>query len=210
MKKKFIDLLKSKFKSVGVSSKAFDRVAEYYEKNGQLKEESTDEEIEALAEGAEQLLIMAKSESDSKLEDFKKKNPPAEKPKDDTKKEENKPQEEEAPAWFKSFAEKTEQQFAQIQAGNTSKTRKQLLEDKLKDFPEKLRAKAAKDFERMQFENDEAFNAYVEETVTDFTELNKDFTQESLGGAGKPVVGGATKTAPSDKEIDAIVSTMRI
>lgn len=200
MKKKFIDLLKSKHTHVGVSEKAFDRVASFYEKNGLLKEESTDEDLSTLAEGAESLLIGFKAESDSKLEDFKKKNNPKQKTETEKKVEtpetEPKDQEkekEEMPAWAKAVIESNQniaKELAGIKVSNTFSSRKKILEERLKDIPEKLRTKTIKDFERMSFDDDDSFNSYVDETSTDLEEFKIQSEQEDLGKNGKQVIGG--------------------
>lgn len=206
MKKKFIDLLKSKHTHVGVSDKALDRVASFYEKNGLLKEESTDEELSNLAEGAEPLLIGFKAESDSKLEDFKKKNNPKQKTETEKKVEtpetETKTQEkEEMPAWAKAVIESNQniaKELAGIKSSNTAQSRKQIFEQSLKDVPEKLKVNKLKDFERMQFEDDDAFNNYVTETVSDLKDFVQTNNEQQLGASGSPLVPGGGKLGDNE------------
>lgn len=97
------------------------------------------------------------------------------------------------PAWAKALVEQNKtitQELANIKSSNTTKSRKQVLETALKDFPEALRNKELRNFERMNFDSEEAFNEYLEETKTDFSEVSKTLVQENAGGIGRPVVGG--------------------
>lgn len=85
----------------------------------------------------------------------------------------------------KPFQEK----ILQIEGGNTKKSRLQLLEGKLKDVPETYKAQKIKDFERMNFDTDEAFNEYLTETESGIAAFNQELANKGLSGQGKPVFG---------------------
>lgn len=98
----------------------------------------------------------------------------------------------EAPAWAKALIEQNKtlsEKLAAIEGGKTTETRLQTLEGKLKDVPEAFKAKAMKDFKRMSFENDEAFNEYLGEVDTDITALNQELADKGLSGQSKPMFG---------------------
>jgi len=216
MKKKIFDALKSKYTHVGVSDKAFDRVASYLEK--MVTSESSDEDFNKAIEGAEILLIGFKSESDFKLEEYKKKNS-SEKPKSESIKQEDSrekklsqqgEQSEEIPVWAKAFTESIQnlaKELASIKATNVAQTRKQLLEQRLKDVPEKLKLKVIKDFERMQFPDEDSFNAYADETeaeLKDFIQLN---TEQSLSANGAPFLASGSGGKLGDSEISPMMKS---
>ena len=196
MKKKYIDLLKSKYKTIGVSSKAFDRVADYHEKNGQLTEELSDEDLTKLVDGAEALLIMAKSESDSKLEDYKKKNNPPEPPKNDPPKTDPPKEDDEAmPAWAKALIESNnsiKSELAGIKASGVAKSRKDVLADGLKKagHSEDVIAEELETFDLLKEMDEEAFSAYSQKRIDFLGKLKIESDQKKLGKAGKVVTGG--------------------
>lgn len=68
-----------------------------------------------------------------------------------------------------------------------TKTRLQQLEGIFKeDTPESYKAKVLKDFGRMSFETDEAFNEYLSETQSDFDAFNQELANNGLSQHGKP------------------------
>jgi len=96
-----------------------------------------------------------------------------------------------------------------LKAGNVAKTRKQILEEKLANVNPKLKAKALKDFDKMDFKDEEEFNAHVEETIADLGEFIKEENENNLGGFGKPMQGaGDTKTVASKEEVADIVNAI--
>lgn len=79
------------------------------------------------------------------------------------------------------------QELASYKAGDVAKARLQAVTEKLNGCKdETLKAKALKDFGRMSFDSDEAFNEYLGETETDIATANQNVANASLGGAGKP------------------------
>ena len=97
-----------------------------------------------------------------------------------------------APAWAKALIEQNKQlaeKVAAFEGSKTTETRLQQLEAKLTKTPEAFKAKALKDFKRMQFDSDEAFNEYLGEVETDITALNQELADSKLAGGTKPIFG---------------------
>ncbi len=110
------------------------------------------------------------------------------------------------PKWAEELIESNKQLEQRIDAlkSSTSGTRRQMLEEKLKDVPEKLRQKALKDFSRMKFDTDDDFEAYLDETSTDLSEFAKEPGEQSPASMGKPSIGGnAPAGAKSQQDISS-------
>lgn len=100
------------------------------------------------------------------------------------------------------------EKIAGFEAGNIAKTRLAALNDKLKDCTnEVFKAKTLKDFARMQFDTDEAFNEYLTDTENDVKTANQSAADSGLGAQGRPWIpnnpsGGKEAT---EAEITAIM-----
>lgn len=117
-----------------------------------------------------------------------------------------KPEEKEdddVPAWAKALVDSNkalQDKLAAIEGGKTTETRLQLLQDKFKAFPEgnklaeSFTAQKLKDFKRMNFESDEAFNEYLTELDTDVTSFNQGIADMGLSNHGKPFFGSGKGT----------------
>jgi len=128
---------------------------------------------------------------------------PAEKDKDD------------APAWFKAHVENQNKVIetltttvANLQQGNTIQTRRQQLETKLKDAPEKFKARALRDFDRLKIDSDEDFTSYLADVEQDVAEEVQAASDAGLGNdaPGRSAGGGKLKddeVSPAMKEIIA-------
>ena len=80
------------------------------------------------------------------------------------------------------------EQLERYERGNVNQSRLQALTDRLnacKD--ESFRAKALKDFGRMTFDTEEAFNEYLTDTETDVADANKRMADAKLAGMGRPM-----------------------
>lgn len=87
-------------------------------------------------------------------------------------------------------------EIAALRGSKISESRLQMLTEKLgscKD--ETFKAKVLKDFNRMSFTDDNAFNEYLTETETDIAAFNQDLANKGLGEQGKPMFGQKTMTA---------------
>lgn len=81
-------------------------------------------------------------------------------------------------------------EIAELRGSKISESRLQTLTEKLgscKD--ETFKAKVLKDFNRMSFTDDNAFNEYLTETETDIAAFNQDLANKGLGEQGKPMFG---------------------
>ena len=79
-------------------------------------------------------------------------------------------------------------ELEKYKAGDVSKTRLQSLNDKLSGCKdENFKAQALKDFARMQFDSDEAFNEYLTEKETAITTANQNMANVALGEQSKPL-----------------------
>lgn len=82
------------------------------------------------------------------------------------------------------------EEIAALRGSKISESRLQMLTEKLgscKD--ETFKAKVLKDFNRMSFTDDNAFNEYLTETETDIAAFNQDLANKGLGEQGKPMFG---------------------
>jgi hypothetical protein len=79
-----------------------------------------------------------------------------------------------------------QQKIDNFESGNIIQTRKGLIEKELEGSPAKFREKILKDFERMKFDNDEVFTAYLSETKEDAKALVQDLADQGLSSHGRP------------------------
>lgn len=99
----------------------------------------------------------------------------------------------------KPFQEK----LAGYEQGDLAKTRLENLTEKLNTCKdETFKAKALKDFGRMSFENDEAFEEYMRDTEADVASANQNLADSKLGGHGKPLFSGKTEEGISSNVAD--------
>lgn len=99
-----------------------------------------------------------------------------------------------------------QQQLAGFKGQEVSKSRLQILDSKLVNVPDTFKAQKLKDFGRMNFDTDEAFNEYLTEFETDITAFNQELSDKGLSGHGKPFMGGQNKEGVSASVADFITS----
>lgn len=90
----------------------------------------------------------------------------------------------EMPAWFKQHTESQNKiiesltsKITAFEQGNVIQTRRQQLEAKLKDAPEKFKARALRDFDRLKIDSEDDFTSYladIEQDVADEIQLQSD------------------------------------
>lgn len=79
-------------------------------------------------------------------------------------------------------------ELEKYKAGDVAKIRLQSLNEKLNGCKdETFKAKALKDFGRMHFDTDEAFNEYLTDTETDIATANQSAADSALASQGKPL-----------------------
>lgn len=208
MKKRIIEALKTKYKNLGFSDKAFDGVAAYLEPS--IKEEADIETgiagVEALLkvfQGEQDTIRTSKSAAEKKLKDLEdqikalsgKKDPEPPTP----------PNGDDVPAWAKALIEANKalsEQVNRMNGENLAKQRKQQLNEVIKALPEKLR----KPYERMSLESlkDEEFTTLLSEVTEDVAGIQ---AESAKRGAvfGRPVAktGGAGGKGGEKEATDA-------
>ncbi|GAB3701414.1 hypothetical protein GCM10027592_29480 [Spirosoma flavus] len=190
MKDKIIAKLKEKYPNINLSKARLDAIADKLK----VTEES---EIEGKLEELNDIFPFAEvAKQDDRIRGLEKKD---QKPADE-KKPDNKPEKDDSadddegmPKWFKGYASKVDslvEKVLNIETGNTTKTRKQQLEEALADAPEKFKKLTLKNFELMNFDTDEKFTGFLEGLKTDKAEFAQTETNEVLETQGKPYVPG--------------------
>lgn len=203
MKNKALEALKTKFE--GVSDAILDRVATKIAKTA-----TSEEDVTTAVEGVtfQQLLesygdSRATEATQSAVTNYEKKHglkdgkkvveaEPTNKKNDDT------------PEWVKQLVDANKaltDRIAKLEGDKTATTRKSALAKVLEKAPEKIRQRYEKDFERMNFKDDEDFSAWVEEITPDVENIANDFASKG-GIVGRPKGGGAV--VPSGKDNPAL------
>lgn len=98
-------------------------------------------------------------------------------------------------------------ELEKYKAGDIAKTRLQTLNEKLaacKD--DNFKAQTLKDFQRMQFDSDEAFTEYLTEKETAISMANQNMANAALGGHGKPIFAQKTENGISKGVADYVES----
>lgn len=208
MKEKLLILLVAKFK--GVPEATLERIAT--KKAGSVSDES---QLQSIADSIDYGQIL-QSEVDSKITDANKKavqnyeathklkdgkpvdqTPPVDL---DPNKDKNDP-----PKWAKDLIEqnqKLNEKISSFESGKTIESRRKTLNDKLadekfKNIPEKTKTKILKDFERMRFDKDEEFDAFLTETETDMAAINQENAEAGLSQHGAPIFNRKEKDGVS-------------
>lgn len=117
---------------------------------------------------------------------------------------------EQEPSWFKQYREQQDKRLTAIETEKTSSTRKKRLEEITKDIGS-LGIKVLKDFGRMTFDTDDAFEEYLEETRSDIETAKQEESNQGLAGSTRPGGGkGAPAKEASQKQCDEIAAKMNI
>ena len=103
----------------------------------------------------------------------------------------------------KPFQEK----LSSYEADDIAKARLQALNEKLASCKdETFKAQTLKDFARMQFTDDNAFNEYLNEKATDIDTANQNVANIKLGNGGSPLFGQKTESGISQGVSDFLES----
>lgn len=201
MKGKIIDLLKNKYRNLGFTDKAFDGVAEF------LSQTTTkEEEIETATDGVASLLKAFQSDADSRVtaavEKTKKEatpTPPPPTPPTPPSGGDNGKQPADFTAAMQAALAPLMEKISALEAGKTVDHRLKAVEETLKDASPVFKAKALRDFPRMQFKDDAEFDTFLSEMKSDAEALTKQ--EQIAASAGRPFQAGgtaATKTVDAD------------
>lgn len=210
MKKLILEALKTKFE--GVSESILNRVAEKLAKTVD-KEEDVTAEIEGVtfqqvlesygdsrATEASQTAVTNYEKKHGLKDGVKKKEQKTEKESEEEKKDESKKGDAESkvehvPEWAKTLISSNkalEKRLENIEGEKIANDRKSTLSGILKDAPEKIKQRYEKDFERMNFTDNEDFLEWAEEIKPDIEELTAEFNAKGAV-VGRPKSGGARK-----------------
>lgn len=214
MKKQILEKLKIKYKDLGFSEKALEGAAEFLAST--VKEEG---EIDAAVNGVEGLMKSFQSELDKRAKTAADKaaenaaTEAAAKTKEGTgAAATDSPKGEEVPAWAKGLADGFKvisDKVLAMESGKTQDSRKNILEAKLNGAPKLYADTIKKNFDRMNFVSDEAFNEFLSEVETGVTEVIKEYSESGLSGIGSPQQGAAGPLAVATKEkVEALADTI--
>jgi hypothetical protein len=203
MKTKALEALKTKFE--GVSDAILSRVADKIAKTA-----TNEEEVTTAVEGVtfQQLLesygdSRATEATQSAVTNYEKKHGLKEGKKVEKqaeKKSEEKKTDDDTPEWVKQLMESNKaltDRIAKLEGDKTATTRKSALAKVLEKAPEKIRTRYEKDFARMNFADDDDFNAWVEEITPDVEGIANDFASKG-GVVGRPKGGGSATVSGKD------------
>lgn len=213
MKAKIISKLKAKATALGVNLSNV-RINGLADKLDGIitNEDDIDGEIDKLDQvlGFKELAALddAKRNVDKKAaEEEDKKDPEKKDPADPEKKDPE--QKDDVPSWASALIESNkalQSELASIKAGNTSQTRRQQLEAKLKDAPERFKTQTLRNFDRIKLDSDDDFTNYLAEVEQDVADEVQAVSNAGLGGdnPGRGAGGGKLKddeVSPAMKEI---------
>lgn len=101
---------------------------------------------------------------------------------------------------IKNAVEPLQKEIQSFKLGKTAETRKQTLENVLKEAPESFKKTMLKSFEKMNFESDEDFNTFVSETQNDLKDIVQDNANNGMNLFPRPTgsSGSSSKQVEDD------------
>ncbi len=99
---------------------------------------------------------------------------------------------------IKNAVEPLQKEIQSFKLGKTAETRKQTLENVLKEAPESFKKTMLKSFEKMNFESDEDFNTFVSETQNDLKDIVQDNANNGMNLFPRP----AGSSGSSSKQVE--------
>ena len=222
--------LKLKAKALGFNARELKGIAAKIADNLKSAEDASEEdvnaEIDEQIEAVLPYLTFGQSQANRLLDEWKKKHPEAElddelddnipddtpKPASNKKNSKNKGNEQdEEPAWFKSFREQQEARFAALEGEKVSNLRKAKLEALLKDTGT-FGSRTLKSFSKMSFESDDDFEEFYSDVEEDLKNYNQERADAGLATLSSPPAAGSKGSGKqeevlTDKEIEDLVNT---
>lgn len=222
--------LKLKAKALGFNAKELKGIAAKIADNLKSAEDASEEdvnaEIDEQIEAVLPYLTFGQSQANRLLDEWKKKHPEAElddelddnipddtpKPASNKKNSKNKGNEQdEEPAWFKSFREQQEARFAALEGEKVSNLRKAKLEALLKDTGT-FGSRTLKSFSKMSFESDDDFEEFYSDVEEDLKNYNQERADAGLATLSSPPAAGSNGSGKqdevlTDKEVEDLVNT---
>ena len=200
MKAKISEALKTRYKTLGFTDRAFDGVADYLSKIV-----TKDEEVDGIVTGAEPLLKAFQGDADKRVTEALAKVKPPEPPQPPVKPDE-KPAEQkvEAPDWVKTLIDTNKSMMDKIAAlelnqtlaGQHSRIKSKLEEAKV---PEIYYSKL---ISGRTFKDDTEIETFTGEVVTGWDQIKQSLADESLGQSHKPILGSQQKDGVSQRVKD--------
>ena len=202
------------------------KIADNLKSAEDASEEDVNAEIDEQIEAVLPYLTFGQSQANRLLDEWKKKHPEAElddelddnipddtpKPASNKKNSKNKGNEQdEEPAWFKSFREQQEARFAALEGEKVSNLRKAKLEALLKDTGT-FGSRTLKSFSKMSFESDDDFEEFYSDVEEDLKNYNQERADAGLATLSSPPAAGSKGSGKqdevlTDKEIEDLVNT---
>ena len=120
-------------------------------------------------------------------------------------------EQDEEPAWFKSFREQQEARFAALEGEKVSNLRKAKLEALLKDTGT-FGSRTLKSFSKMSFESDDDFEEFYSDVEEDLKNYNQERADAGLATLATPPAAGSKGSGKqdevlTDKEVEDLVNT---
>lgn len=188
MKTKVLQTLKPKVASLGFTKEELESVVETI--SGTLQEDATEEQINAQVDAVIPYLKLSQS-AVTRIVNAKKKEEPPKAPKASTT---TKEAEEgaEPEDKFEKLLKVIEAQNEKIDAlvnKDVKTSRREVYVSKLKDLPEAIQKSKLKDFDRMNFKDQDDFDSFIQEAETDIPVIKQALADSELSEMEKPFLG---------------------
>lgn len=188
MKTKVLQTLKPKVASLGFTKEELESVVETI--SGTLQEDASEEQINAQVDAVIPYLKLSQS-AVTRIVNAKKKEEPPKAPKaSTTTKEADEGAEPEDK--FEKLLKVIEAQNEKIDAlvnKDVKTSRREVYVSKLKDLPEAIQKSKLKDFDRMNFKDQDDFDSFIQEAETDIPVIKQALADSELSEMEKPFLG---------------------
>ncbi len=188
MKTKVLQTLKPKVASLGFTKEELESVVETI--SGTLQEDASEEQINAQVDAVIPYLKLSQS-AVTRIVNAKKKEEPPKAPKaSTTTKEADEGAEPEDK--FEKLLKVIEAQNEKIDAlvnKDVKTSRREVYVSKLKDLPEAIQKSKLKDFDRMNFKDQDDFDSFIQEAETDIPVIKQAIADSELSEMEKPFLG---------------------
>lgn len=192
MKTKVLQLLKPKTVSLGFSKEELEGVAA--DLAGNLQEDATDDAISAEIDKVLPYLKVSQSMATRVINAEKEKLNKKKEPKPGSEKKPEDEEDDEMPAWYKKEKQEQKALIDSLINANQKKDRRASFEATLEGLLPMQKAAKLKDFDRINFKDDEDFNSYLAEQEEVLKGIKQELADKGLEIIGVPGTGGKTKT----------------
>lgn len=204
MKSKILQALKPKTASLGFNKDELDSVADII--SGTIQEDATEEQINAQIEAVIPFLKLSQSAATRIVNAQKEKKTEKESSASPEAKTESENPDEDKFTKLLAVIEGQNKKIDSLINKDQKATRRSVFESKLKELPQELRTTKLKDFERMSFQDQEDFDAYISEVEKDIPTILQGLANTNLSATGKPFKSGTLKNEATDDEIKNILN----